>query len=91
MRVEFNEENKEDFRSKNIFGRAENSKVANFLLKRGVVKDKKTAQYLLISIFIFCTISAILIPAIVSFGRQKSLKAQDFKELPRDVQIMLTK
>lgn len=60
--VQFEDGNNNTFKSRSVLGAPEVPGMANFLLKKGIIKKEGNAKYLLFFIILFCVFLAILVP-----------------------------
>lgn len=59
--VQFEDSNN-TFKSRSVLGAPEVPGMANFLVKKGIVKEEGNAKFVLFATIVVCTILAILIP-----------------------------
>jgi hypothetical protein len=72
--IQFNDENDFKFKSKEVFGASKKPRMVKWLQEKGIVKNERVAQYLLIGVVVVCSLSSLIVFARVynfSFSTQK--------------------
>lgn len=89
MALEFQENN--SFKSRVILAQAERPKILNLILKTGIVKDEKSAVYVIFGIIVICILAAIYIYTTFIGNTVNPITQEEYSNLPDEVKNMLPK
>lgn len=88
MALEFQENN--TFKSRAIFGEPEKPQMFNFLMKAGIAKNDKSAEYIILGIIGVCVVASIFLFTSL-FDKAEQLTPEQINALPPEVKSMLQK
>lgn len=88
MSVEFEDQSDYQFKSRQVFGDYKKPGMVSWLEKKGVVKNEKTARYILFGVVIFCSALAFIIifrNSIFSGPEPERLSEYQLQQLPEEI------